>query len=282
MIPVVKLKQNLRFNKDLGELIEVMKLAATLQFNQFRLRRQPANQFSSLLESALKVIASKNIKHRLLEPAGDLPKAIILVSSDEGFLGELNVLLVNSMIGVRGMQDQIIAVGSQGADYLDQLGIKFNSLSSPGEKIDYKQIQDLRDDIFKRFLTGEIGGIHIVYPRFLSLTVQEVESETLLPLPELPAVDNQPENLSVDFIIEPDFDSVIRGWVKLWLGAKLYQIFWTAKLAEYAARIMHLESSIQELNRVNHQLKLEYFKFLHTLSDTSIREISSSRMAAKH
>lgn len=281
MIPLAKLQHNLEFNKDLGELIEVMKLAATLQFNQFRNRRAPTAEFLSSLELAFKIILSQKLSHRLLEPSSDLPKALILISSQEGFLGELNALLVNKMMEVRQMQDEIIVVGSQGADYLSQMNINYNVFPSPGDKVEFKQVAEFRDELFRRYLKREISAIHIIYPHFISISFQQVESEALLPLPDVSggAVD---EKLAKEFLIEPDFDSLIKGWVKLWLGFRLFQIFWTAKLAEYAARIMHLESSIQELRRVNQHLKIEYFKHIHNMSDKSIREISASRMLGRH
>lgn len=282
MIPLAKLHHNLEFNKDLGELIEVMKLAATLQFNQFRNRRAPTAEFLSSLEPAFKIILSQQKSHRLLEsPSTDLPKALVLVSSDEGFLGELNALLVDRIMGERQMQDEIIVLGSQGADYLQQMNVGFKAFPSVGDNVEFRQVAEFRDTLFRRYLKREIRAIHIIYPHFISISFQQVESEALLPLPEASgsAVD---ERLAKEFLIEPDFDSAIKGWVKLWLGFRLFQIFWTAKLAEYAARIMHLESSIQELNRVNQKLKIEYFKHMHSISDKSIREISSSRMLGRH
>lgn len=281
MIPLAKLQQNLGFNKDLGELIEVMKLAATLQFNQFRNRKGPTSEFLTLLEEAFNVIYSQQIDNIFLRSNSELPKALILVSSDEGFLGELNALLVNKMMGVRQTQDEIIVVGSQGADYLSTLNINFNLVPSFGDKVEFKQLSEFRNDLLRRYINREISAIYIVYPHFISIASQQVESEILLPLPKF--VSNKVDaRLVKEFLIEPDFDSVLKGWVKLWMGFRLYQIFWTAKMAEYAARIMHLESSIQELNRVNQRLRVEYFKHVHSISDKNIREVSASRMLGRH
>ena len=66
MIPVGKLKSNLQFNKNLGDLVEVMKLAATLQFNQFRSKQEPSEDFIRLLDDVLGVLFSSGIKNDLL------------------------------------------------------------------------------------------------------------------------------------------------------------------------------------------------------------------------
>lgn len=280
MIPVAKLKVNLEFNKNLGELIEVMKLAATLQFNQFRSQQEPFAEFLSSLEITFNSILPLQLNSKFLNPAPGLPAAVILVSSDEGFLGELNALLVNKLMDTRQPQDRIIVLGRQGADFLEELKVNFVKLPSPGEKLEFSQIQKLRDEALAPYLNKEIGKIQIIYARFINITMQQVESETLLPLPGFTSSVSASE--PKDIIIEPDVDSVIQGLVKLWLGFRFYQIMWSSKLAEFAARIMHLEGSIQELNRINQHLKLEYFKYLHSLSDKTVREISASRLLRRH
>lgn len=282
MIPVAKLKQNLDFNKNLGELIEVMKLAATLQFNQFRANRQPSVDFISLFESTYGHIAENKTRNIFLESStrdADSASAIILISSDEGFLGELNTILVNKLIEKRHSDDTVIVIGEQGANYLRELNIDAVPFASITDKLEFKQIEALRDYVLERYVKGEVARVHVIYARFVNITSQQIESEDLLPLSA--SFFPQSERKKGEFLIEPDLDSVIEGWVKLWLFFKFYQIFWLSKLAEFAARIMHLEGSIQELNRINQRLKMEYFKYLHGLSDKTIREISASRLVRK-
>jgi F-type H+-transporting ATPase subunit gamma len=278
MIPAVKLKQNLRFNQDLDELVEVMKLAATLQFNQFRSRPEPSLKTPPLLEAVFGQITQEQKDHPLLRPKNDLPIALVLVSSDEGFLGELNSLLAGRVLEARRSQDIIMACGRQGADYLRELSVNFSPFMAATDKLDFKEIEPLRDHIFGLYAKGEVGGVRVVYARFVNLSLQQIESEQLLPL-AIPVY--QPDQAK-EILIEPDSRAVILGWIKLWLGFKLYQIFWSAKLAELSARIMHLESSSQELTRISQHLKLEYFKHLHNLSDKTIREISASRLMRRH
>jgi len=45
---------------------------------------------------------------------------------------------------------------------------------------------------------------------------------------------------------------------------------------------MHLEGSGQELTRINQHLRMEYFKYLHGLSDKTIREIAAARMKIRN
>jgi F0F1-type ATP synthase gamma subunit len=119
------------------------------------------------------------------------------------------------------------------------------------------------------------------------LTSQQVEVETLFPL-VLPGrqaqregpmrVRTQSAQAVREFIIEPSLAHVQRRVAGLLLEYRLYQIFWSSKLAEYSARIMHLEGSSRELTRISARHRLEYFKYIHSLSDKTIREIVASRL----
>ena len=275
MIPVGKLKSNLEFNKDLGGLIEVMKLAATLQFNQFRLKGEPSEHFIYLLDDLLGVLSSSGAHSDLLTAKDELPALFLLVSSDEGFLGELNFLLVNKLLSSRRALDNIICAGEQGANYLRDIQVNFSFFDSPGEKVDSSRISAVRDYILNQYLKRTVGRVYVVYPRFINITAQQVEIEALLPLPK---VQGRPVKPVKHLLIEPDINSVIEGWIKAWLDFRLYYIFWSSKLAEFAARIMHLEGSVQELGKINNHLRMEYFKYLHGLSDKSIRELSAARL----
>jgi len=45
---------------------------------------------------------------------------------------------------------------------------------------------------------------------------------------------------------------------------------------------MHLEGSIQELTKINQHLRMEYFKYLHGLSDKLIRELYAARVVRRN
>ena len=278
MIPVGKLKLNLAFNKNFGDLVEVMKLAATSQFNQFRLKQEPSGNFSQLLDDVFGVLFSSGVRSDLLSPKKDLPSLLFLVSSDEGFLGELNFLLVNRLLSGRGHSDYIACSGQQGANYLKEIQVNFSFFDSPGEKIDAQSLAKIRDYLLTQYLEHKVGRVCLVYSRFINITSQQVEFETLLPL----SVKTGPSTRPIPhLLVEPNPEKVIQGWIQCWLDFRLYQIFWLAKLSEFAARIMHLEGSVQELGRINTHLRMEYFKYLHSLSDKSIRELTAARLIGK-
>jgi ATP synthase F1 gamma subunit len=261
----------------MGDIIDTLKATALVQFRLFQMKNKPNDYFLKEIESCIRILVTTMNRHPYFVERKGLSSAIVIVTSDEGFLGELNILLVNAGLEVRDSKDdEIIVLGERGAKYLEEMNENFVSFPGISEEINDKDIDTICSYLLKCY-HKKFRRILIVYPEFSSLTVQKVK--LLQALPYQP-ISQQPEfNLNgKDMMIEPSLGSVLECLIKLWLGYKLFEIFWSSKQSEYAARVMHLEGSTQELTYLNQRLALSYFRQVHALSDKTIREISASRI----
>jgi len=58
----------------------------------------------------------------------------------------------------------------------------------------------------------------------------------------------------------------------------VHEIFGLSRLAEFAARFVHLEESSQKLKDMDGKLQQEYFRVRHELIDRNMRELFSARL----
>ncbi|UCD14906.1 MAG: F0F1 ATP synthase subunit gamma [Candidatus Omnitrophota bacterium] len=281
MKALAKLKQDLEFIKGFGEVIDTIKTAALVEFRFFQGREKLINTaFLKELEGAFNLLMSGGIASPYLSADKPLPQALVIITSDEGFLGELNTLCINSAFQNRQSdKDEIIVLGERGARYLADRGDNFVSFPGISERVDAKESQRLVNYLLRRY-NRHIGRITVVYPQFLSLTSQRITIFTLLPY-SLTAPKLDVSRKQADMLIEPSLSKVVKSMVNLWMNYKLLEMFFSAKQAEFAARIMHLEGSTQELSLINKKVTLSYFKQLHALSDKTIREISAAKILLK-
>ena len=278
MITLMRLKQELRLSEDLGDIIDVLKSAALIQFRLFQLKDKPSSDFLKELEACFKVFSRRSIMHHpYFTDRQELPTAIVVITSDEGFLGELNTLLINACLDRRrSSNDEIIVLGERGARYFNEVKEKFVAFPGITDEVSLKEIENLRNYLLKGYY-HRFGRILIFYPEFLSLTAQRVTLFQLLPYLGLTEqVITVPKE--EDILTEPSFNRVLDALIKFWLASKLLHIFWSTKLSEFSARIMHLEGSTQELAHLNHRLAFDYFRNVHALNDKTIREISASKV----
>jgi len=278
VITLMRLKQELRLSEDLGDIIDVLKSAALIQFRLFQYKDKPSSDFLKALEACFEAFSKKSIISRpYFTDRRELPTAIVVITSDEGFLGELNTLLINACLDQRGSKnDEIIVLGERGARYFNEAKERFVAFPGITDEVSLKEVENLRNYLLKGYY-HRFGRILIFYPEFLSLTAQRVTMFQLLPylgLAEQAAEVSKKE----DILTEPSLNRILDVLVKFWLESKLLHIFWATKLSEFSARIMHLEGSTQELAHLNHRLAFDYFRNVHALNDKTIREISASKV----
>jgi len=280
MRPVSELKQDFEVAQSLGDIIDVLKTAAMIQFRSFQSKIKPDAEFLKELKDSFKVMASKNLTHPFLFERKSLPSQIVIVTSDEGFLGELNTVLVNNGVDKKTREnDEIIVMGERGARYLEDMGLKFSFLPGIADEIEIKDIEALKDHLIGGY-KKKFGRIIMVYSEFQSLTNQKVKALQILPYDFSILTGEKVVKKASDeaMLMEPAPKKVLEALVELWFGYQLLEIFWSSKQSEFAARIMHLEGSTQELSHLRQKLSFEYFRQVHTLRDKVIREISASKI----
>jgi ATP synthase F1 gamma subunit len=282
MIPLIKLREDLRFAKELLEMIEVLKSATAAQFRVLQNKRKGFDQFKLRLEEFLSAIKRQKIVHPFLMERRNLPKVVVMITSDEGFLGSLNALVVNAGVEQVAAGDELIILGERGSRYLAETRREaFTFLPGIGDEITYERAIAVRDLLISKFLSKKVGSVLVAYPHFLSLTVQRVEVTRLLPSGDLLTPKTgvkKLDRLLPEVLLEPSRGKVVDYLVRTTLMQRLYDIFLESKISECAARIIHLEGSHEEIVSTNKKLTYAYFKHLHEKSDKNIREIFASRL----
>jgi len=288
MFKLTKLRKERDFNKEIGGIVNVLKGVASSEFYRLQKARKRLDEFGDYLREFLQMANIAGVRHPFLETSA-LAQAVLLITSDTGFLGKLNISVVNSALEQCSGRDELIVVGRQGARYIEEAGRNFTAFAGIGDEVNYKEAKDLADFIIKGFSGRKFGKVAVVYPHFLSFAVWDVRVYQLLPCRFLFREESKvSESQSVResereerVIVEPSINKLIEYLVKVWITYMLYGIFWESKLSEWSARVMHLEGSSFKIKQTDKKLHFQYFRLLHEISDKNIREIFASRLAVQ-
>jgi len=271
---VARFKKELRSTTYLMELVDVLKRVAASQFQSLARSQAEGTSLSSriVLEDYFRLIPPAQFRHPFVEKPAP-PLGIVIVASDEGFLGGLNAAVIQKALSARGgEQAELIVLGERGRIYLEDLGERITPFPGVGEHISSEKVERLRDYIVGQYLQRKFASVLVFYPRCMSFVHQEVESFQLLPYERPPQSLDLVSSDPREIILEPSAYSIIEYLIQLWLARKIHELFWQSKLSELAARAMHLEASFQELGEQKKKQTLKYFRSLHEVADTSIRE----------
>lgn len=292
MIPLTILRKDLAFNKVMENIIEVLKGVAATEYFHLQSRRKSFDEFEGHLRDVFQAVDIRNFKHPFLS-APPSASNIILITSDAGFLGELNISVVNYGMSQRREDDSLTVVGKEGIRYIGEQEIKYTSFPGVDDNISYNGVIKLRDHIIKEFLDKKLSNTIIIYPHFVSFAVQKIEQFQLFPcrflFPQefgsggIEGEKNKFWEASEEekVILDSSLKQIVEYLVKVWIGQLLYLIFWESKLSEWAARVMHLERSSNEIRDQQKKMRLQYFRAIHERSDKSTREIFVSRLALR-
>jgi len=273
MKTIASLKQDMEFNRSLSSLIEVLKNIAVSQYRSLEQKIKLYKDFLLVVEEFFELLDIENLNHPFLKPTNNT-QLILAITSDTGLLGGLNMQVINlALLESEKGPAKLVIVGEKGKYYAQDLGAVFTFFKGIEEESRFAQALQMRDYLLKRFLEEKMGYLKVIYPKPVSFTVQKVEIESFLPF-SVP----QKEQVKTEVILESHPYRIVEYLVYLWLGQKLYEIFSLSKLAEYAARFVHLEESTQKLKEQDLKLRLEYFKLRHELIDRNMRELFSARL----
>lgn len=288
MIPVAQIKKELQYSTDLTDVIEVLKMIASSEFSSLSSKREKTDVIREEVVSCFRLLRSISDKNPFLYENKALPKAYLMVCSDEGFLGEVNNAIIDVALRPGQKEDiRYIVLGERGKAMLKESGVKFASFPSIENDIPYHNIMDISKYIMDLYRKREIGSLYAIYMKFQSFTNHRTDVIKLLPCDELinyipvekiKYTDESSKIKEPEALIEPDEYFVLEYLIKLWLESNMHNIFWSSKLSEWSIRVMHLERGADNLKEINKELKHKYFKSLHELNDKIIREICAARM----
>ena len=274
-----KLKKELEFNTELKQLLEVLKGIAASQFRQLEKRKERFVKFMDTFEGFFQMIDFSAIDHPFAKAQGKL--CIMMVTSDEGFMGGLNSKVINMALAYPEAEHaQLIILGERGAGYLR--GMRHSSVEFPGIPSEgvYETALKLRDYIMKEASSGKFSRLVLFYPKPLSFTLQKIESVTILPCSEM---FEKRKSLvpKEELILDSSLNKIIEYLLGAWVMEKLLEVFEDSKLSEFSARTVHLEESHQVLQQRESSIRFQYFRSHHELLDRGLRETFSTQLIRK-
>jgi len=280
---ISNIKKELEFYHGLSSLIEVLKTIAVTQFKALESKVKPFEKLSLALDGFFELINMEKIRHPFLGAYSSNKGALVVaITSDTGLLGGLNMQVVNqALLELEKNPGRLIIVGERGKVYAQESGVSFAAFSGIRDEERHAQAMQLRDYCLEKVLSGAYSFLKVVYPHPFSFSQQRVEVKSFLPyvLPE--KYKTLTQKAFKEVAMESSAEDIAEYLIYLWAGEKFHEVFGLSRLAEFAARFMHLEGSVQRLKEKDKQMQLEYFSARHELIDRNMRELFAAKLAFK-
>ncbi len=293
-----QLREELTFNHEMVDLVDTLKNIAAAQFHQMLKEKVRFEQFMNSFSEFFRVVNLHEVSNPLVTPASDI-KGVLIITSDSGFMGGLNQLVVRAAFEALGDHPEektlFILAGEKGKGLLDNRGCSYKFFDGINQETIYEQASEIKDYVVKEMLEGRMGSFMVAYPVALSFSAQTIKTTDILPCAYLfKDTEDNSDDVSTrtkgqkflaeirKVIVESSFSDIAEYLAGVWTVSKLYEVFEDSKMAEFSARAMHLEGSLHKLEEREKKYKHMFFKASHEKIDKGMRDSFSATKTTKN
>ncbi len=223
--------------------------------------------------------------HPLLRQAESPQRHRLLVlTSQRGLCGAYNANVLRRAMAFHREQPagtvDLEVVGKKGLAYF-----QFNRVDIAchhdqiGDKPQYVDVERLADDYIQAFTDGACDGVHVAYMGFETVARQTPRVQTLLPLADPGAGDEdgpaEDGRAAVDYDYSPDPQSLLNELLPATVKTQLFQCFNEAVLGEHVARMVAMKNATDSAGKMGRQLSLRFNRARQASITTELTEIIS-------
>jgi len=201
----------------------------------------------------------------------------IVISTDRGLCGGLNINLFKSMIHAMkeeaeaGAEIDICAVGSKGAAFFNNYGGNVvAAIRGMGDKPAVEDVVGGVKVMLEGFADGKIDKLFLVTNEFVNTMTQRPAIEQILPLQ---AAEDEGLKHHWDYIYEPDARELLDGLLARYIESQVYQAVVENNACEQAARMIAMKSATDNAGELIDELQLVYNKARQAAITQELSEI---------
>ena len=262
------------------KITKAMEMVAASKMRRAQERMQQARPYAQKMRNVIAHVSQANLeyKHSFTQERPTKRVGFVIVSSDRGLCGGLNINLfrdvVNSLTEWQSQNAEIdlTTIGSKGFQFFNRVGA--NIVSEATRLGDTPRLEDLIGAVkvmLDAYAENRIDRLYLVHNHFQSPMSQTPQVEQLLPIhAELPD-----ETLSQhwDYLYEPDAKDVVDGLMPRYIESLVYQGVVENIACEMAARMVAMKSASDNAGNLIDELQLVYNKARQASITQEISEI---------
>ena len=275
-----KVKREMIEVRDLVELVQVLKDIADMKFRDLFARRGGFQRFGESFAEFFRLLEYTEIAHPLVSNTSK-EVCIVVITSEEGFIGDLNNKVIVRALEERDKNPsaQFVTVGRKGVMKLAMMGVtNAKTFEEIAERGMYETSVLLKDYLVDQVMTGKVGKVLVVYPWPKDLQTVKARVVKLLPCEFIFQKQKQKVEQFTHVIEESDPLDIIGYLANLWTSSKIYEMMFDTSIAAVSAQSQQLDTSLTNVKKEGQTVKMKYRKARKNDIDKSLREVFSSRM----
>nr|WP_309594303.1 F0F1 ATP synthase subunit gamma [Moraxella osloensis] len=270
--------------KSTQKITRAMQMVAASKMRRAQERMQLGRPYADSMRRVVShlVKASPDYKHPYLVPRAVNRVGYIVVSSDRGLAGGLNINLFKKLMQhvkqqkSQSVETRFAVIGQKGVSFFKTFGGTVIAAETHyGDNPSFEQLSVPVQVMLDAYNRGEIDEIYMVYNEFVNAMTQNPSVQRLVPIAAESLVDETMVNRehSWDYIYEPTTKELLDGLMGRYVESIVYQGVVENIASEQSARMVAMKAATDNAGNLINELQLVYNKLRQAAITREISEI---------
>lgn len=270
--------------RNIRKITRTMQLIATARFQAAYNRAMASKPYTEKLAQMVRDLsqAAAGVEHPLMRsPEGAPGSELLVITSTRGLCGGYNSNVVRAALehveslGATEVASDLRVVGKKGISYMDFVGREMKErITGIGDAPRFGLIEPIANGMMSRFVSGEVGSVHVAYMKFVSTGKQLPVVEQLLPLSsEAQEVEAQKVEAEVQYEFSPQPRELLDELLPASVRIRLYQCFTDAAVSEQVARMVAMKAATDAAEDMIKRLTQQYNRARQTAITMELLDI---------
>jgi F-type H+-transporting ATPase subunit gamma len=256
MATLADIRRRIASVKNTQQITRAMQAVAASKLRRVQARAEAARPYADRMADVLVEVASRvtTYRHPFLIERPVKKRLLILVSSDRGLAGGLNVNAFRVALGYIRLGDTVLdTIGRKGRDYFRRLGVPILAeVSQIGDRPQLKDILPAITVARDEYLQGNVDEVGLLYTHFASVSRLEPTVKILIPV----RVPERKEGLRIDYVYEPEAEEVLSQLLPRYVEAQVYAAVLDNLASFYAAQMVAMRNATDNAGELIEDLTL--------------------------
>ena len=283
------IKRRIRSVKNTQQITKAMKLVSASKLRKAQTAIVQARPYAVKMMEVLNHLAARcnHDLHPLLDDREGKKVLLLVITSDRGLCGSFNTNILRRAHQTLEMNPNLvislITAGKKGNVFFKNKPHKIlHDYTGWTREFDYLKATEIGNILSELFVQKEVDKVYMVYNEFKSVMQQEVVMEQLLPVvPEKLENGKGKDEQIVDYIYEPDEESILDVLLKRYMTVEVFRAFLESSASEHGARMTAMDAATRNAGEMIGALTLTYNKARQAHITKELIEIVNGAEALK-
>ncbi len=273
--------------KNTMQITKAMKMVAASKMRRAEEAITNSRPYSEKLRSIISNLSAgiDQSAHPLLEKREGGKAVVLLISTDRGLCGGLNVNLckqLNSFIPDQSNNFdvvELITFGKKGTEYFNNRG---GNIVESFKDLKDQERSDLLEktvrDLIKKYTEGEFNHLYIAYNRFNNVVSQAPVIKQVLPIEPPTGESSNPEE-NTEFVFEPSGMAILNAILPQYVENQAFTGLLDNNASEHAARMTAMDAATNNASDMLAKLQIQFNRARQAAITSELIEIISGAEA---